>query len=87
MKVTQTTQFRKDAKRQIKRGKSPDKLSAVIELLIAGEELPEKHRDHALTGNWKGWRDCHVDPDWLLIYKRLTDELVLGRTGSHADLF
>ena len=87
MKVTQTTQFRKDVKRQIKRGKAPDKLTAAIELLIAGEELPEKLRDHALIGEWNGWRDCHVDPDWLLISKRLIEELVLGRTGSHADLF
>ncbi|HQZ29058.1 MAG TPA: type II toxin-antitoxin system YafQ family toxin [Verrucomicrobiales bacterium] len=87
MKVTQTTQFRKDVKRQIKRGKAPDKLTAAIELLIAGEELPEKLRDHALIGEWNGWRDCHVDSDWLLIYKRLIEELVLGRTGSHADLF
>ncbi len=87
MRVSQTTQFKKDVKRQVKRGKSPEKLSVVIGLLIGGEELPEKLRDHALTGNWNGWRDCHVDPDWLLIYKRMADELVLGRTGSHADLF
>ena len=87
MKVTQTTQFRKDVKRQRKRGKDLGKLMGVVDLLVSGADLPERLRDHALTGNWKGWRDCHVEPDWLLIYKLPGDELVLGRSGSHADLF
>lgn len=87
MKITQTTQFKKDAKRQGKRGKDLDKLITVIELLISGRELPASLRDHSLTGNWKGWRDCHIEPDWLLIYKMSTKEIVLGRTGTHADLF
>jgi len=59
----------------------------VIDILVSGAALPESLRDHALTGDWKGWRDCHVEPDWLLIYKALSDELLLGRTGSHSDLF
>ena len=89
MKVSQTTQFRKDVKRQRKRGKNLRKLMDVVDLLEAGEGLPERLRDHALSGSWIGWRDCHVEPDWVLIYKALPeeDELILGRTGSHADLF
>ena len=87
MKIAQTSQFKKDAKRLTKRGKDLDKLLAVVELLISGEDIPPKLRDHSLTGNWKGWRDCHIDPDWLLIYKMSTKELILGRTGSHSDLF
>ena len=87
MNVTQTTQFRRDAKKQRKRGKDLRKVMEVTDLLIAGEGLPEKWRDHALGGSWKGWRDCHIEPDRVLIYKLLPDELVLGRTGSHSDLF
>jgi mRNA interferase YafQ len=87
MKVTQSTQFKKDAKRQQKRGKDLDKLFDVIDLLISAKDLPASLRDHTLTGNWKGWRDCHIEPDWLLIYKMSPEELVLGRTGTHSDLF
>lgn len=87
MKIVQTSQFRKDIKRQSKRGKDLQKLKDVIELLSAGQALPIQNRDHALTGDWMGWRDCHLDPDWLLIYKLGQEELVLGRTGTHSDLF
>ena len=87
MTLTQTNQFKKDLKRQIKRGKDLGKLKEVVGWLVEGEPQPPKNRDHALTGNWTGWRDCHPEPDWLLIYKRLPDELILGRTGSHSDLF
>lgn len=87
MKLTQTTRFKKDVKRQKDRGKELGKLKGVIGLLVAGEPLPEHLHDHALTGNWKGWRNCHIEPDWLLIYKRLPEELILGRTGTHSDLF
>ncbi|MFN4944505.1 MAG: type II toxin-antitoxin system YafQ family toxin [Akkermansiaceae bacterium] len=87
MKVTQSTQFKKDAKRQPKRGKDLDKLFDVIDLLISAKDLPASLRDQTLTGNWKGWRDCHIEPDWLLIYKMSPEELVLGRTGTHSDLF
>lgn len=87
MNITQTHQFKKDLKRQQKRGKSLGKLKEVVELLVAQKGLPPKHRDHALTGDWVGWRDCHVEPDWLLIYKVSAEELLLGRTGTHADLF
>jgi mRNA interferase YafQ len=87
MNLSQTSQFKRDIKRQRQRGKDLDKLKGVIELLISGTALPENLHDHPLTGNWKGWRDCHIEPDWLLIYKRLPEELILGRTGSHSDLF
>lgn len=87
MKVTQTTRFRRDLKAQLKRGRDLQKLRAVVDLLFAGELLPQKNRDHALGGDWLGWRDCHLEPDWLLIYKLLPDEIVLGRAGSHSDLF
>ena len=87
MTITQTTQFKKDIKRQKKRGNNLQKLKDVIDILIRSEPLPPKNRDHALTGNWVGWRDCHLEPDWLLIYKVAPEELLLGRTGSHSDLF
>jgi mRNA interferase YafQ len=87
MRIVQPASFNKDVKRQKKRGKHLDKLKIVIEILSTGSDLPEFHRDHALTGNWIGWRDCHIEPDWLLSYKRTEDELILGRTGTHSDLF
>ena len=70
-----------------KRQKDSAKLLKVIEILASGDDLPLRYRDHALSGNWSGWNDCHLEPDWLLIYKRTEDELVLGRTGTHSDLF
>jgi mRNA interferase YafQ len=81
-----TTKFQQDVERQKKRGKDTDKLRAIIESLCHHRPLDAKHRDHALTGNWKGWRDCHVEPDWVLIYKRKAGDLILGRTGTHSDL-
>jgi mRNA interferase YafQ len=82
-----TTEFKKDSKRQAKRGKDMAKLRAVIETLCSRTPLAARHNDHALVGDWKGWRDCHVSPDWLLIYKATETELILGRTGTHADIF
>ena len=87
MKITQTNQFKRDIKRQQKRGKDLQKIKEVIGLLVEQKPLPAKNRDHALTGDWNTWRDCHVEPDWLLIYKVSPEELLLGRTGTHADLF
>lgn len=87
MIIRQTSHFKKDVKLQTKRGRDLKKLKEVIELLVAGEPLPAKCRDHPLTGNWNGWRDCHLEPDWLLIYQISPEELVLGRTGTHSDLF
>ena len=84
-----TTQFRKDYKLAIKRGLRIALLEEVVECLAMGEPLPEKNRDHALTGDWVGHRECHIQPDWLLIYRMEGDVLVLTltRTGSHSDLF
>ena len=87
--VKPTTQFKKDFKLAMKRGLKIELLEEVIAALAMGEALPEKHKDHALTGNGVGHRECHVLPDWLLIY-RIEDEvlvLTLARTGTHSDLF
>ncbi len=86
-KVSQTTAFKKDLKRQKKRGKDLNKLQVLVKLLIAEEPLEEKYRDHSLTGNWADSRDCHIEPDWLLIYRIADSTLYLERTGSHNDLF
>ena len=87
--VKLTTQFKKDYKLAVKRGLKIDLLKDIIAALAMGEKLPEKNRDHALTGNWVGHRECHILPDWLLIYRIEDDVLVLtlARTGSHSDLF
>lgn len=84
-----TTQFRKDYKRAKKRGMDLSRLEAVLELLCAEEILPAALRDHPLTGNYIGFRECHIQPDWLLVYEIRKDQLILvaSRTGSHADLF
>jgi len=87
MKFRQTSQFKKDIKKQIKKGKDPEKITSLIKLLIQDNPLPQKYKDHALIGNWVGRRDCHIEPDWILIYKKTEDELLLERTGSHSDLF
>ena len=85
--VIQTSQFKKDIKRLKKRGKNLEKLGAVVRLLAADEPLEEKHRDHALIGRWVGSRDCHVEPDWILIYRNESEALYMERSGSHIDIF
>ena len=87
--VKMTTQFKKDFKLAMKRGLKIELLEKVIEVLAMGEELPDKNKDHALTGNWVGHRECHILPDWLLIYRIEGEVLVLtlARTGTHSDLF
>lgn len=87
--VKPTTQFKKDFKLAMRRSMKIELLEEVIAMLAMGETLPNKHKDHALTGNWVGHRECHILPDWLLIY-RIEDEvlvLTLARTGTHSDLF
>ena len=79
--------FKKDLKRLQKRGKDMNKLKAVIEKLLENQELEPKYKDHALMGNWKGYRDCHIESDWLLIYKISETYLFLVPSGSHSDLF
>ena len=83
-----TTRFKKDYKLAIKRHRSTDLLDEIIRTLSQGEKLPEKNRDHELSGNWEGFRECHIQPDWLLIYRIEDDVLVLtlARTGTHSDL-
>lgn len=87
MNLSQTAQFKKDVKRQLRQGKNQAKLIEVVQVLLAGRDLPLKHRDHPLKGEWKGRRDCHIEPDWILIYRISKDELRLERTGTHSDLF
>jgi len=85
--IFQTSQFKKDFKRIKKRGKDLTKLKEVVSNIANSEALQESHRDHALSGNWSGSRDCHIEPDWILIYRVDRDYLFLERTGSHSDLF
>lgn len=87
--VKTTSQFKRDYKLAMKRGRNIALLEEVVTHLALGEELPEKNRDHSLTGNWVGHRECHIQPDWLLIYRIEDDVLVLtlARTGTHSDLF
>lgn len=91
LKVEFTGQFKKDYKQAIKRGCDPKELETVITFLVNEQPLPEKYRDHALTNsrNYKDMRECHIEPDWLLVYKVLKETLILRliRTGSHGDLF
>ena len=84
-----TGRFKKDYKLALSRGRDISKLDAVISALANGQTLEERYRDHALSGQWKRHRECHIEPDWLLIYLREDDTLVLtlSRTGTHSDLF
>ena len=87
--VKPTNQFKKDFKKVHKQHKNLDILKSVINILANGEKLPEKFRDHMLLGDYKGKHECHLEPDWLLIYEYFEDELILSltRTGTHSDLF
>lgn len=89
MTLTTTSQFRKDYKRIKKQGRELALLQSVLDALLAGEPLDVRHRDHALSGDMAGYRECHIQPDWLLIYRREQERLILvaHRTGTHADLF
>ena len=81
--------FKKDYKRIKRRGYDPFLMEEVIDLLVWEKPLPEKYKDHWLTGDYVGFRECHITPDWLLVYQIKDDELilVLSRTGTHSDLF
>jgi mRNA interferase YafQ len=85
--VAATIRFERDVERLRKRGLDLTRLRAVIDILCARRPLPASYRDHGLTGEWAGCRDCHVAPDWVLIYERGAGVLTLHRTGTHADLF
>ena len=84
-----TNQFKRDLKLAEKQGKDTERLFRVVERLANGETLEPRYRDHDLTGNYKGCRECHIAPDWLLVYEVVEDVLVLMlyRTGSHSELF
>ena len=82
-----SSQFKRDVKRLQKRGKDMGKLRILLGLLIEKTPLPEAYQDHSLRGNWRCYRDAHIEPDWLLLYRVVGNELHLARTGSHADLF
>lgn len=89
LEISITSKFKKEYKSVLNRGYDPRLLRNVVKILADGETLPEKYKDHFLLGNWVGYRECHITPDWLLIYKIEDDILVLTltRTGTHSDLF
>lgn len=87
--IRRSTRFKKDVRRCQKQNKSMDKFRTIHELLVKGSPLPERNRDHDLSGDWVGYRECHLEPDWLLIYRvdEADDVLEYVRMGSHAELF
>ena len=87
MRLTTTNRFEKDLKRALTRGKYLDKLWINVELLLDNKPLEERHRPHPLSVNFATAWECHIEPDWLLIWNQEDDQLVLSRTGTHSDLF
>lgn len=87
LKLNTSTQFKKDYKTCIKRHYKMDLLQAVVDVLRVPDALPQKHRDHSLTGSYIPHRECHIQPDWMLVYYQTETELYLYRTGTHSDLF
>jgi len=87
LKIFYTTQFKKDFKRAKKQHKDLDKLQTIVEILVNEKPLDLQYKDHQLIGDWKNHRECHIEPDWLLIYRISDSNLYLERTGSHSDLF
>lgn len=85
--LSYTKQFAKDLKKMEKRGKSLEKIKRILKTLVNEERLSAKYRNHKLIGNYKGRRECHIEPDWLLIYKIIDSEIIFERTGTHSDLF
>ena len=86
-KVSYSTQFKKDFKRIIKRGFKIKSIYIVMKKLEHGENLGQDYKEHSLVGKYEGYLECHIGPDWLLIYKTHEDHLYFARTGTHADLF
>lgn len=88
-RIRPSIKFQKDLRRVQKRGYDISLLTNVLTILASGEPLPAKYKDHSLSRNYKGCRECHITPDWLLIYEILKDDLILylTRTGTHSDLF
>jgi mRNA interferase YafQ len=86
-KAVTTNRFEKDIKLARKRGKDLNKIKKIMEMLLEGTKLSSKYCDHQLTGNYASRRECHIEPDWLLVYKIVRDEIIFERTGTHSDLF
>jgi mRNA interferase YafQ len=87
LKPVFTKQFEKDIKTMLKRGKETSKLKTIIKLLLQQEKLPQRYSDHKLSGKLQNRRECHIEPDWLLIYKIQEEVIIFERTGTHSDLF
>lgn len=87
LRVLTTRQFERDVKHAKKRNKDLDKLWPMVELLVERKSLPARCRQHKLSGNWDNAWECHIESDWLLLWRETVDDLVLVRTGSHTDLF
>lgn len=87
LEAVYTKQFQKDMKLMLKRGKKLQKLKNIVCALLEKHKLEEKHRDHWLKGDYSNRKECHIDPDWLLIYKPEKKEIIFERTGTHSDLF
>lgn len=89
LEVVLSTRFKKDLKTASKRGYNLELLNDVVDKLASRQQLPDKNRDHELSGDYAGFRECHVAPDWLLVYRVVEEDLILYlmRTGSHSDLF
>ena len=85
--AVRSSRFKRDVRKLEKQGKDLTKLRSVLLLLLEEKPLPDHYRDHALRGDWYGFRDLHVEPDWLLLYRLKDGELQLARTGSHSELF
>ena len=87
--IVYTTKMKRDAKRMEKRGKDMSKLIVALDLLASKTSMPKKYRDHPLKGEWSDYRECHIEPNWLLIYQIFEDKLILSAsgTGTHSDLF
>lgn len=86
-KIITTQKFLKDLKRSKKRGKDLQKLRKILKLLSKGDSIPPTHREHKLKGDFQDFFECHIEPDWLLIYKKKPEAIYLARMGTHADLF
>ena len=85
--IRRTAQFKRDIKRLQQQGKDLAKLKSVLASLVNEQVLPLQYRNHVLVGQYKGTRECHIAPDWLLLYESSESEIILIRTGSHSDLF
>lgn len=87
LQVSFVRKFKKDYKLCQKRGYNINLLQSAIDILAIPQALPPKNKDHSLIGNYTGYRECHILPDWLLVYQQTEDDLILYRTGTHSDLF